>query len=254
MYKCTLSIVLIITVISFFGCLNYQSTASQNKTTVDVFSEEYYNSAANNSERLQRLISGLFVFYHDDPNSTDIVKWDVNEKNDSIMGYALPVGEVNKVGYWVYNVQFMTSVPNNPIHTSFVNLVQKSRDSIIAVFYVPQNEVSPAEAFQKGKEAFRDVKFSELEKSIEITYVKENNTLFKGQSALHLNPRQNNPNAKFKLDHFNASIKQTSFFSVFYPKNEIVDSLKRVGVNQYMYKIDPQKSPIVKVLKEMEIE
>lgn len=230
------------------SCSSSKNTTN-NQPSINIFSEKYYDNAPNNLERLQRLMSGVFVFYHDLPENDSIVKWDINEKNDSIIGYALPVGDVNKVGYWIYNVQFMTSIPNKPVYSSFVNLVQTSRDTLIATFYIPQENITPAKALQEGKKAFEEVKFDALEKSIEITYIKESNIYFKGQSILYLNPRQNNPKKKFQIDYYNVKMKQTSFQSIFYPDKKMDNSLKTVGVNQYMYKIDPQKSPVIQTLK-----
>jgi hypothetical protein len=254
MYKYILSILLIITSIIFSGCLTPKD-ATPEKVTVDIFNKEYYNSASNNLERLQRLLSGVFVFYHDDVDKKT-VKWVVNENQDSIMAYTMPVGNVNKIGYWVYNVQFMTSIPNKPIYSNFTHLIQKSRDTILAVSYLPKEHVTPAEAFQKGKDAFLDVEFKKLEKSEEVLFVKKNNTLFNGQSNLHpyKHKRKDIKESEFKIDYYNVGMKKTILYSIYYPEEEKVDSLGRLGVNQYICKIDIKKSPIVKFLNEMDFE
>lgn len=251
MYKLPPILFFIATILFLCACGTSKNNAT-TKTEIDPFSPDYYNSSSNNLERLQRLMSGIFVFYHDIPGQEGTAKWDVNESNDSIMGYALAVGDVNKVGYWLYNVQFMTSVPNKPLYTSFLKLEQLSRDTILATFHKPEVDISPADAFQNKEKAFESVDFKKLQPTTKMIYVKDNNLLFKGYSELH--PAARKKDGNFQLDYYEVGVEKTMFRSIFYEDETMTPASKREGLRQYLNRVRLEKSNVMKFLMEMELD
>lgn len=148
-------------------------SASKNQKTLvvteDMRDKTAYQGIKGNIPRLKAMLCGKFTAYLITVDSTDFTKkvyepWLVNEGNDSVVIYTIPVGEVSRQGHWLYLYQCMTSLPDDPIYQSFVKLEEINRDSIIAIYYDLPNdfEYSINDILMDPKGSFREFNFEQL--------------------------------------------------------------------------------------------
>lgn len=168
-------------------------TGNNGKTTLvqspEIHQDKTFENIKSNTERLCAMLSGEFVQYNYNYNSGEYYPWLVNDGKDSVIMYTVPVGEPNKIGYWLYYYQFMTSLPNDPIYEVLVHLQELNRDSIKAVYYEAPEDFNPPinEFLNKPSTAFSGVNFDDLKVSIDdekVMYVRQNPLFFIGTSNL----------------------------------------------------------------------
>lgn len=113
---------------------------SKNVTTTlsnrNVLSDAYYMQFKSSEQRLAQLMSGTFSCYGMKRNA--LLK--VNNNKDSIIVYALTVGDPNKDGTWVYKESFMTHFPEQPLIQLFQQIKRESPDSLTIYEYTPKNK------------------------------------------------------------------------------------------------------------------
>lgn len=124
---------LILTVSCFFGCSSSHSTSKTTASTSSVFEEAYYQDLQKNIVRLHHLLQGTFTA-HAGSQTNEITSWTLSE-GDSVVLYSVPLGDVDKDGYWIYSYEFMTSLPDAPIYTSIKRLEQLNRDTVDVYYY-----------------------------------------------------------------------------------------------------------------------
>lgn len=147
-------------VIMFSSCKNTESVT--NTTTVD------YQGIRSNVARLQAMLAGKYlqlIETKQQDGSSTFETWKVNDAQDSVIMYSVPVGEPNKDGYWLYHYQMMTSLPEEPIYEVFEKLTAIQRDTITSVLYtVPEDfEVTLKSLEKKDKKAFEAINFTTLQ-------------------------------------------------------------------------------------------
>lgn len=151
--------------------------------------EETYNAVKGSVKRLHAMMAGRFIQYSTgpDPKETQYRTWLVNDGKDSVIVYHIPIGNPDKEGYWMYNCQVMTSLPNDPLHATISRLEEVDRDTINNVYYdFPADfEATLPDILENPKKAFAEVSFLSLKKSEgeDIPYVRESITNYKGEAA-----------------------------------------------------------------------
>lgn len=179
----------------------------------EIYADETFSSIQNNTARLRAMLCGNFVQHnnaHEDENGNKVYKaWYVNDGKDSVVLFSIPVGEPNKVGYWIFHNQIMTSLPDEPVFQAFEKFTEIDRDSILSVYYeVPEGfSITFEELLKKNSKAFDKIDFNNLELSEygeQVLYVRENPLLFKG-----ITPMMPHDSRKgfFKIDHYEVSPK-----------------------------------------------
>lgn len=119
------------------GCSTVSKTTSELSPTI--FEAQYYQDLQRNIVRLHHLMQGTFIA-HKGGSDTDLESWTVSE-GDSVVLYNVPLGDVDKDGYWMYSYEFMTSLPDQPIYTSIKEIKQLSRDTFDVLYYKPKTEM-----------------------------------------------------------------------------------------------------------------
>ena len=183
-----------------FSCNTTKDVAASNSGQTwlsgpEIYKNETYTGINGNIPRLQAMLVGEFVQCYKESEDGDYYPWLVNEGKDSIMIYALPAGDPNKVGHWIYYYQILTSLPDEPIYQAFFTLKALDRDTIKAIYYkVPDNfKASLKDVKKNANSLFDQVDF---EKLVEMTgnesvlYTRQNPLYFKGESSFYEDPHQ----------------------------------------------------------------
>lgn len=135
-------------------------------STDNMLETSNYEGISGNIPRLKAMLSGEFTAYNtdSDPEQKTYSPWLVNEGQDSVILCTFPVGEPSRHGHWLYMSQYLTSLPDEPIHAYFVHLEEINRDSIIAIYYsVPDDFAhSRQDMLAAPKELFRAFDFEAL--------------------------------------------------------------------------------------------
>lgn len=151
--------------------------------------EETYRSIKGSVKRLHAMMCGRFVQYSTgrNPEETEYTTWLINDGQDSVIIYHIPIGNPDKEGYWMYNCQVMTSLPNDPLYVTISRLEEVDRDTINAVYYdFPKNfEATLPEILENPKKAFASVQFLSLKKTEGegIPYVRESILKYQGEGG-----------------------------------------------------------------------
>lgn len=134
--------------------------------TANMRQKSAYENIKGNIPRLKAMMCGRFTVYSTsaDPNNTTYSTWLVNDGQDSVLVYTVPVGEAALHGHWLYQSQFMTSLPDVPIHEAFIELKAINRDSIVATYYeVPEDFGRTLDDILRDpKEQFKEFQFENL--------------------------------------------------------------------------------------------
>lgn len=170
-----------------------EKTGSKSKAlfleNLDYNKEETYSAIKGSVKRLHAMMCGRFVQYSTGPNpkETKYTTWLINDGQDSVIIYHIPIGNPDKEGYWMYNCQVMTSLPDNPLHVTISRLEEVDRDTIKAVYYnFPEDFTATLpEILENPKRAFASVNLLALKKAEgeSIPYVRENIIHYKGESG-----------------------------------------------------------------------
>lgn len=189
-----------------------------------------YESIVSNVARLQALLTGSFVQQVEQSIQGKRVyrTWKVNDEQDSIILYSIPVGEPNKIGYWIYHYQIMTSLPNEPVYEAFEHLEVIQRDSIKSVYYeAPESFNIPlATLLKQQRTSFEEIPFSKLvvEEDGGI-YVREKILYFTNKTSIVANPQ----GADYKIDIYNIKPNSIDYKTLFYTDAEGANLIERVS-------------------------
>jgi len=140
MYKIiTTCLILLITLFCVMSCTGSKENMNSSKKTSSKLSpleEDYYLQFNGVEERLAQLMSGRFNCYSVRKKAI----WRVNDGKDSIMAYAVPIGNPAKQGTWVYREIIMTHFPEQPAVQAFYKITQISPDSLSMQEYWPKSK------------------------------------------------------------------------------------------------------------------
>lgn len=166
--------------------------------------DDTYSTIKGSVPRLHAMMCGKFVQYSTGPNpeETKYSTWLINEGQDSVVIYHIPVGDPNKEGYWMYNCQVMTSLPNNPLNATFSKLVEVSRDTIMSIYYkLPDDfDMSLQKMLEDPEKAFASIDLMSLkEMDSPTTYVRESILHYKGESVWYPDDREVNKGGAYAI-------------------------------------------------------
>jgi len=181
-----------------------------------------YQSIRSNVARVQAMLSGKFVQQTRVDTFNNYVTWMVNDNQDSMVMYSIPVGDPNKNGHWLYHYQIMTSLPNEPIYEAFEKLTEVDRDSIHSRLYLPPANFNLplSELLQKRKNAFASVKLDSLSADEDAGYyIRQNSLFFKNQTDIGPNAEYN----VYSMDIYEVHPTHMMFYTLYYkdPEGEV---------------------------------
>jgi len=176
---------IILIILSFFLLASCGSLPKNIEEKPTVFEAGYYQNLGKNIKRLHHLMQGTFVA-HKEYKTKALESWMVSE-GDSVILYNVPLGEVEKHGYWIYSYEFMTSLPNEPIYTSIKQIKQRSRDTLEVLYYKTKNPIDLKLNEVINKEVLnKKIKTDELILiNKKVVYVKESAAEFVGYSKIY---------------------------------------------------------------------
>ena len=202
------SLFLLLGLLCLLGCQSNQvtkHTPTKQKTgfisNKQATEDATYQGIQSNVARLHAMLTGSFIQYSnltpkETPNEYSV--WKVNDGKDSVMLYSIPIGDPNKIGYWIYHYQILTSLPEEPIYEGIEQLIEIDRDTINGYFYgIPEDfDVSISDLINKNRNAFSSIDVHTLQKSEadedKPVYIRQNPLLFKDESLILKNTYDNN--------------------------------------------------------------
>lgn len=192
---CLGSIAILTLSYTFSSCSSTQKTSTTTTGTNALFLPDSYQvdstvySSINGSlARFYQLYCGRFVQYQPvNGNVNDYGLWRINDGKDSVMVYHFPVGNPDKDGYWAYNCQVLTSLPDEPIYASFSKLQSISRDTMLLIAYALPDDFSTTldQLVNKTKEVFRSVDLKTLQRNpgADVAFVRQTPIRYGGEMA-----------------------------------------------------------------------
>lgn len=185
--------------LGIYSCGTPKKQVHKRQKSSDIFvygdevqKEASYADIQGSVARLRAILCGKFVHYSvgRDPKREKYTPWLVNENQDSVLHFYVPVGDYRKDGYWVYHYQCLTSLIDNPISETFFKLQSVNRDSITATFYTPPKDFSKkiTEIVKDPRGAFKEVNFKKMKLSSNsrvIYYVRQTPLKYLGESNLN---------------------------------------------------------------------
>lgn len=189
---------LLLILLSCFACNNTTKQAATNNSTLLIDPENMceasaYEDIKGNVYRLKAMVTGQFTQYSKRLDSTgqNFLPWYVNDQQDSVLLYSIPIGEPNRQGHWLCEFQVLTSLPDDPVGVGFVHLIPIGRDTILVkVYQAPEDfDYTLEQVTQHPVSLFRDFKFDKLVpptaeriSAPDVYYVRETPIKFIGHS------------------------------------------------------------------------
>ena len=185
----TIFLMRVIVIVLSFSVLVSCGSVPKNNVDVEesptVFEVGYYLNLDKNIKRLHHLMQGTFIA-HKEGRAQTLESWTVSE-GDSVILYSVPLGEVEKQGYWIYSYEFMTSLPDQPIYSSIKQIKQQSRDTLVVSYYKPKKPVNVGLRDVMDPQLLNEkIQVNELVLiDKKVVYVKKNAAQFLGYSKIY---------------------------------------------------------------------
>lgn len=211
------SLFLLLGLLCLLGCQSNQvtkHTPTKQKTgfisNKQATEDATYQGIQSNVARLHAMLTGSFIQYSnltpkETPNEYSV--WKVNDGKDSVMLYSIPIGDPNKIGYWIYHYQTMTSLPDEPIYELFEELTEINRDTIKSVFYeAPKSFNVPLETlYKEHKNAFKSLNMDSIRAgtvSKKGVYIRQNPLFFTRTTPVIALPKMEDGSQYYYRDSF----------------------------------------------------
>ncbi|BDS09927.1 hypothetical protein [Aureispira anguillae] len=227
--------IFILSFLIFYSCTvtKKQQTKHQKPKGIFVYEaaelrEEQYRNIKGAVPRLRAMMCGKFVHQILTKNEEGVIKyetWHTKDGEDSMMIYQVPVGDPHKIGYWIYNCQYLTSLPDNPVYQTFSKLEAVNRDTIKAVSYeVPEGfklDVTQKTAAFKASLEKIEWKGLKLYNGGSVKYY-ERQTIIKynGQSIMKAKELEKHKKIKYVINYSNVEMDRILFGSRYYDKDK----------------------------------
>lgn len=172
----------------FYSCATSSTSKTDTPTDNTVFEVAYYQNLQKNIVRLHHLLQGTFTA-HAGNQDEEIKSWTVSG-GDSVVLYSVPLGDVNKDGYWIYSYEFMTSLPDAPLYTSIKRLEQIARDTVDIYYYkTPKHiEVQLADLLNLNRLNAKINLDSLVKREKRVRYIRQSCSHFIGKSQKYEDP------------------------------------------------------------------
>lgn len=171
---------LLCVIVCFSACSKLNKTA---KPTGPSAQEAWQNTvihAANNEERLHRMLQGTYVRYsYKNPKTKGYRAWRVNDGQDSVIYYVKSIGDPNKDGYCLLHCLFMTHLPDRPLTTHISKIQQITRDSLVLRNYSSMKTTLAAVLDGTVEKEIELSKFDSENAATICSYIKESNERFR---------------------------------------------------------------------------
>lgn len=231
----------------FQSCKTTAELKDPNSSTADRFSEEYYQNMNANIDRIYQLKAGLFVQYQENIADSSMQIWDFNDGEDSMMLFVQPVGEVSKLGYWLYCRQFVSNMPESPVYEAYEHIEQISRDSFKGTYYELPKSIAWKDV--KNQEVLTKLELENLKPNGElIFYYKKSNVKFHANSLPYANPRVDAND--YRQDFYSYGIDAVKFRSRYAESAEAKGEDWRVSWQRdHMVRLRIETTPFAAALK-----
>lgn len=215
----------------------------------DPLKAAYYEQLSHNLQRLVALRTGFFV-QRRQSRETGAVFSNKTETGDSIMVYARTVGNPHRDGHWVFHLQYLSGLPDEPLVLLIERFEKVSRDTFMGyMHYLPKmytlDELS-AKAFNADNlnlKTFRDT--SKI--LAQYTYVRRDATHFDGFSPLLPPMRQNlRDKVPFRRDFFQYAPKYIRFSMEYLDQDTMLLPTYSSDMWSYFERIPPEAFEIYK--------
>lgn len=238
-------VVLCFLYMTIFSCRGVSNTTNDKNTSIDgetegclvkgkiAVQDESYTGYMGNLARLRAMMCGKYTQYQvlldDDGNMMKERKiWAINNGEDSIVTYVVPMGDYHKIGYWIYYAQCLTTLPNEPVYNMFYELKEIDRDTIVGTHYrVPKDfKVDIRKLIQDPNSVLGTVNLDSLVKNgFKTTYIRQSLLKFVGETNLLEDIQKGGEEgAKYKTFFFEVQPQYTHYGNILFDENE-----KRLG-------------------------
>lgn len=182
-------IVLFVLFVLFYSC----GGSRRIKSSIPVnLKDQHYHDLPKNIIRLYEMMHGIFVLEVQDKGQGPFFTHKINEEfNDSVVVVQQKIGSPHKDGYWLMVYQCLSSVPNAPIYTQLINLVEVEgeRDTILLKHYPLADTLKLKDVLYPSSQFVEDLKLSSLKEAEKIVRMaRHSTTLFKGVSNMSFDP------------------------------------------------------------------
>lgn len=185
--------------LGIYSCGTTKNQAKKGQASNKIFvyeealqKEEFYKNIKGSVARLRAILCGKYVHLSCQGGAKDCDNWRTSSGEDSVMICRIPVGDYCKDGYWVYEYQYLSSLPKDPIHQTFFKLNPINRDTIQATYYDASNlpsdfKIDMTQNIDSVASAFSEVRFKKFKRTpntLFIDYARQDFTKYKGMSNM----------------------------------------------------------------------
>ena len=230
--------------VGIYACGGSQALSTVNKPTTkakrgtillenqSIYKDETYAKIEGSLARLRAMMCGRFVQHKCNIQEDGTVlrgeSWTVNDGEDSVVTYVIPVGDYRKIGYWMYYAQCLTSLPNEPVYSVFYKMSKVDRDTIRVTHYrVPKGFKLEINNMLKDPDAaFGIIDVDTLVPNSYMTdYIRQSPIKYVGETnRLEAHEKEGEAHIKYKKFFFEVEPKQVHFGYILYDTTE-----KRLG-------------------------
>lgn len=220
------NIVLIVIVIVLFitSCKVNQPTSEP----IEKFgTKEYYQKYQRNIDRLYQMLQGTFVCYSMGmKQDAKPIPWKVNNEQDSVVLYTVPIKEPQRDGYWLICYQFITSLPDNPIYCGVQRISAINRDTFLSEFFDSPVEIKLTDMIKDLGKVSKSIDLKQLTPKDEVvTYYREEITLFKGFSNIYKDHQKQN--MSYRREDYEVHPNNMQFISKYFKDIAGEQAIKR---------------------------
>ncbi|WP_156039819.1 hypothetical protein [Aureispira sp. CCB-QB1] len=202
-----------ILIVLFNAACKTNSTNTQNTPSEasDFGTAAYYQKYQRNIDRLYHMLQGTFICYSQSTEKeAKLIPWKVNNQQDSVITYSVPIKEPAKDGYWLICYQFITSLPDEPIYCAVQKITPVDRDTFLSEFFDSPAEIKLTKMIKDLKTVEQSIDLEQLTPIDEVvTYYREKITFFKGFSNIYKDHQ--NQNLTYRQENYEVHPENTQF-------------------------------------------
>lgn len=211
----------------FITACKTKPASVQEKTTEDFGTAKYYQKYQRNIDRLYHMLQGTFICYSKSAKENALlIPWKVNNNQDSVITYSIPIKDPAKDGYWLICYQFITSLPNEPIYCAVQRISPIDRDTFLSEFFDSPTKIQLTDMIKDLKEVSKSIDLEQLVPRDEvITYYREEITIFKGFSNIYKDHQ--NQNKTYRREDYEVRPESSQFITKYFK-----DAVGKVSINK----------------------
>jgi hypothetical protein len=205
-----------ILLVLFISACKTNSVSTPEKSNEDFGTAKYYQKYQHNIDRLYQMLQGTFVCYSKKTEKdAQLVPWKVNNGQDSVITYLVPIKDPAKDGYWLICYQFITSLPDEPIYCAVQKITPIDRDTFLSDFFNSPTEIRLSDIIKNLGKVSKSIDLDQLVPIDEtITYYRKEITLFKGYSNIYKDHQ--NQNLSYRREDYEIHPDNTMFTTKYF--------------------------------------